>query len=191
MAYVIKHDFVALPAGGFSIPAGTSWLQVAEVNAFQTGSGTDVAALSQGASTAHTGVDFGSVADTAINDVDLGTCENPATCGGMAGIYHSDSDDMTEMLTIMLASPTELDSLEIFGRAEDPWGNRDVYAIDLLDASGAILQSVNLDARVANDHTDSVVLNDTSGGTPIPVPGTVLLIGLALAGLGFTRKMKV
>lgn len=187
---VIKHDFLALPAGS-SIPAGTSWLQVAEVNAF-TGSGIDVAALSQGATTAHTGEAFGSFADTAINDNDFGSCTTSAICGGMDGIYHSDSTDMTEMLTIMLAAPTELDSLEIFGRADVPWGDRDVYTIDLLDVSGAILQSVNLDARIANNHTDSVILNDTSGGgTQIPVPSTVLLIGFGLAGLGFTRKMKV
>lgn len=156
-----------------------SYLQISEVSALKTGPGTDLAEASAGA-----------VATTGNLIVGTSGPENAIDGIGPAAypnIFHSLSDAPTEYLNIALANPSELDTLTIFGRSDCcDW--RDVFDVELLGASGAVLASFSgLDASGPN-HFVTVQLPDTSTGVPDSL-GTPAVL-MTLAGLCFIRRMK-
>lgn len=155
-----------------------TYLQISEVAALKTGSGIDLADASAGAVATTGKAVFGtSGPEHAIDGIGPAAYPN---------IFHSLTADPDEFLNIALASPSELDSLTIFGRA-DCCGWRDVFDVTLLGAGGTVLASFSdLDASGAN-HFVTVQLPNTSTGVP-DGGGTFGFASLALAGLALVRR---
>ena len=157
----------------------TDYLQVAEVVATQTGTLQDVALAANGA-TASTLSSFSGVygvsnaASNAIDGSFNGDLYYPP------GIFHSGTTTGA-FLNITLASASELNSIQIYGRA-DCCSYRDIYNVSFLDAKGAVLYTANNQ----NATTGSVLINiafptvntvspaygGTAGGTQVTLTGT-------------------
>lgn len=125
-----------------------SYLQVARVAAIEAGTGKDVALASAGASA--------SAADNGFAEASPSHAISGQGPAGFPHIYHSASPATTEFLLIVLARPTVLSRLAIYGRA-DAHSDRDVYRIDLLDAGGAVLFTVVADG--SQEQGDAVVVS--------------------------------
>ncbi len=155
-----------------------TWLQVSEVVAIEAGTGNDLALSSAGATATGSiyGPSPGSSPNFAIDGV------GPT---GFPNIFHSATAAATEVLTITLASASELTSLTLFGRT-NCCSDRNIYNVSLKDASGIVLQSFSgLDATGSSD-SGTVTLLDTS--VPVPAPATLALFGFGLVGLGWARR---
>lgn len=109
-----------------------TWLQISEVVATETGSGSDLALSSAGATASGSGnYTAASNPDKTIDGV------GPS---GYPNIYHSDSTSAAEFLRITLATPSQLDSLTIMGRT-NCCSDRDVFDLYLYDTNGVLLFS--------------------------------------------------
>jgi hypothetical protein len=151
----------------------STWLQVAEVVAKNT-AGNDVALLSAGAIA--TAPDTWSATSTPSKAID------GSTNGVFPNIFHEGSDGSDDTLTITLASVEELLSIQIFGRT-DCCESRDLFSVAFFDVAGVELFTTLVDSR--NEAHPVITLPDT---TPVSEPGTLALLGLGLAGLGFSRR---
>ncbi len=164
------------------------WLQVTEVVATQTGTGNDLALSSAGA-TAIGSSNWGiSSPDFAID----GIAPNAFPFG-----FHSYENDYTSFLEISLFAPAELDSITLFGRT-DCCSARDIYNLEVFDVQGVSI--FNLDDLDATSASHSVYVDlsnlgvdplDQLDAQSIPVPSTLVLLGLGLAVLGYQRKKSV
>lgn len=150
------------------------WLQVSEVIATETTIGDDLALLSQGATATGSSNWVRSNAEFAID----GTA--PASFPNM---FHSNENDGSSFLNILLATPSELDSISLFGRT-DCCSFRDVYDIALFNVSGEmIFQANDLDAT-GPEHMVSITLPNSA----VPAPASMMLMGLCLLGFASYRK---
>lgn len=142
------------------------WLQVNEVIAISSLTGTDVALTSAGATaTATAPWNANYAAEKAIDGL-VTTTNN--------SFYHG-NNRYNSFLNISLAGPTDLDSLTIVGRLTC-CQNRDSYFVELLDMSGALLFSGDVDAR--NVGASGTTLDFRMAAVPLPAGSVLLLTGL-------------
>ncbi len=151
------------------------WLQVSEVVAIETITGNDLALSSAGATATGSSNWPGSNANFAID----GNGPSP-----FPNIFHSNENNGSSFLDIVLATPSELDAILLFGRT-DCCSSRDIYNISLFDSNGSLLFSKNdLDATSAS-HSVTINLPHT---TNIPSPTAIWLIGFGLIVLVRIQK---
>jgi hypothetical protein len=145
----------------------STYLQVAEFQAFQYGTGTNVALA--GTATAHSVWDNGSaVAGLAID----GT-----TIAGYPNLYHSAGPGADEFLTITFAAPVALSGLKIFGRT-DCCSSRDSYTVTAFHGATSIYTG-SLDARTGSG---------TISFIPEPAIWGLMLAGFGAVGVSMRRK---
>lgn len=155
-----------------------NWIQISEVIAIETG-GSDVALAAT--ATASSKMPLHALTS-------LGAAIDGIGPSGYPDIFHSGTHDEDEFYKITLNAVTELDSIEIMGRA-DPIGTRDIFNVEFLDENDATLLSLfDLSAVPANNHTTGTVA--LSAPSQMPEPATLALFGLGLGGLGFARRRK-
>jgi hypothetical protein len=149
--------------------AEPSWLQVSEVIAIQTGTGTDVALASQGA-TATASSNYGGSDSPAYAIDGVGPSSYPY-------IYHSAGADGSDWLLITLASGFNLSSLTIQGRT-DCCANRDLYNYQLFNGTSMVGSGL-LDAR---NGAHSATVTFAAPAAPEPASWAMMLSGFGLIG---------
>ena len=145
------------------------WLQVSEVIATQSGTGTDVALAIQGATASATSNYGGGDAPSYAID-GVGPTSYPF-------IYHSGSSNGSDYLLITLAGAFDLSSLTIQGRT-DCCGSRDLYGYQLFNGTDLIGSGI-LDAR--ND-AHSATAEFAPGAVPEPASWALMLGGFGMVG---------
>jgi hypothetical protein len=143
------------------------YLQVSELVATQTNTLTNVALATNG-STATSSSDF------------PGFSALGATDGDVNSLFHSGGSTASEWLKVTLASPTELNSITIYGRVGGN-SNRDKYNLKVYNSLDALIFSAdNLDATV--DHLVNVNLPNTNTNN-VSEPESIFLLLIGLVGL--------
>ncbi len=152
----------------------SSYIQISEIVATQTGTGKDVALTTAG-STA-----------TALNNYSGSDSTGFAIDGIYPSAYpqiYTSAGTIGDYLNITLANPTDLSSISIYGRTDYQAG-RDIYNLALLDTTGNTLFSAkSLDANNSN-----YVVTVPLPATAVPEPFTV--IGTLIGGTAAFRMRK-
>lgn len=168
-------------------------LQVSEVIAWGSSSATDLALSSAGATASATGYlqgfngsckgsGFGSTgqgnADCVIDgsSVPLSYYDSPYT-------YHGSST--SDILSIFLSAPSELDWFEILGRTDTTL--RDEYSVTFYDTQNIQLYQTIANANNSTHRTGQIALPNTA----VPEPSTIAIFGLGLMGLGLNRRRQL
>jgi len=155
-----------------------TWLQVAELQAFEDLTMTNVALAANGATAAGSGnFTATSSPDKAIDGF------APAN---YPQIYHSNGAGAGEFLEITLAGPKNLSSLTIFGRA-DSFASRDFYNIAILDIDGQTIFSGQLDNRALAGGGGTL---EFGSSVLVPEPATWAMMILGLGGVGASLRRR-
>lgn len=166
-----------------------TWLQVAEVKAFNA-SGTNVAAAINGGTAigALPGTwNFASTPAGAINGV-IDSTFNFSPAPGDLTMYHPSTEGGANALIITFASLSDITSIDIFGRA-DCCSNRDIFGYRLFDGTGAVVASGRLDASNP-DHFASVSFAATPA-VPEPATWAMMIIGMGMVGFAMRKRGNV
>lgn len=155
---------------------GTSW-HLAEVEAFEVGSGINKAASANG------GV---AGADTATFGTVPGDANDGNTNGdfGSGSVWHGDATP-GEKWFVDLAAPTDLDLVRIFGRDDCCQDRDNGLVLNLYDMNGALLFTTatgipDIDFGGGGPNGNLVEIHDLTGGQlplPEPVTGALLALG--------------
>ncbi len=160
------------------VPPDLGWLQISEVVALD-GSNVDQA-LAATASAMAVSTGFGTTTAPAIDGI--GPAAFPA-------IYHSDSPDVGEALTITFGTAFELVALSIFGRAAG-FSYRDIYDVEIFNSAGDSIFTA-LSQSADNNANEAVISLDSIAPVPVPAALPLLAGGLGLLGfMGWRRKRK-
>lgn len=157
--------------------AVNNWLQISEVVAW--GSNTDLALSSAGATVSATDF-YQGVTSCNSNSSDASCAIDGVSFVDYPNIFHGDNvGGFNTVLTIMLAAPSTIDWIEVFGRA-GCCQDRDVYDISFFDAQGNVLDSLtNIQGST----------NQAPNRVEVSAPSIFALLGLSLLALGVRRKL--
>jgi hypothetical protein len=154
------------------------YLQVSEFVAWGTNSNSDLALTSAFATASGSDYYLGNQSCSSSTS-DASCVLNGSGPTAWNNIYHGNS--ASSVLTITLATASEINWFEIFGRT-DCCGNRDVYNVSLFDAQGTeVHTSSNLSA---NNRAHS------TGRVDVPEPTTLAIFALGIMGLAARRFKK-
>jgi len=184
LAIAAATAIAATSAGAVTVTGATkiqitnavpTWLQVAEVQAFNF-SATNVALSSNGGLATGSSTYDGTTPAARANDGNTGGSY------GSGEIFHSGSPSGSEFLNITFGA-ANLSSLSIFGRT-DCCNDRDVYNVTVFNAAGATLYSGQLSA-VGQTATVSF---DAAAAAPEPASWALMVMGFGLVGFAARRR---
>lgn len=158
----------------------TQYIQISELQAFQTGTGADVALASAGAvATAPSTWNSESTPAKAID----GLFSNLT----FPNMFHNRGDVAGEFLNISLSAPAELSSVTIYGRS-DCCSFRDIFDVSFFGANGNLLfTELGANATNAQTHMVSFALPNTA----VPEPSSIALLGFGILGLVASRRKRL
>jgi hypothetical protein len=184
--------FAALPAGAVAVVHATrveivsavsDYIQIAEAQAFEFGTGDNVASAAEGGSASAYSSGFGTSPGGAIDGDDY------AYFGPW--FYHSAGQGPSEKLTLLLARPANLTSLRIAGRA-GCCRERDAWSVSIFDASDTLLFSGVLDARNSQTFDAVATFDDppVPAGVPEPSAWALMILGFGAAGAALRARRR-
>ena len=153
-----------------------TWLQVAELQAFDFSSTNVALQANGGVASASSVYQNGAATPDQAND-GVFPADYP-------NIFHSGSPNAGEFLQIDFSGPATLSSLTIYGR-NGCCQDRDLFNISIYNANGDTLFSGQLDAR--NGGPASVTF-DAPVGVPETATWALMIAGFGMTGLSLRRR---
>lgn len=160
-----------------------SW-HLAEVEGIQTYTGINLALQANGGVASATGTTsgFGTILGDGNDGIRFGNY-------GAGSLWHDDGDAQAgEIYTITLANPSSLSAISIFGRTDCCQGRDDNLTLELRDAGGVLLYSVNFGIPNIPDSGSTTAVNGITLLLPVPEPATATLGLLSVGGLMLRRR---